>query len=108
MEVYLSPFLWLIFFPLICIIIFIIVFTQLIGKNIKIKKLPIGFSLLQPKGRAIQVEDGISERQPSIDIRRPRDWDSDVVIQVSCPSSFPNILCTSTFNHVFINCILVG
>ncbi|KAF3456353.1 hypothetical protein FNV43_RR01003 [Rhamnella rubrinervis] len=36
-----------------------------------------------PKGRAIQVEDGISERQPSIDIRRPCDRDSDVVIQIT-------------------------
>ncbi|XP_077240767.1 uncharacterized protein LOC143881539 isoform X2 [Tasmannia lanceolata] len=40
----------------------------------------------QPKGRAIQVERGISERQPSIDMRRPRHRDSDVVIQIAVHS----------------------
>ncbi|KAI9123168.1 hypothetical protein K1719_006057 [Acacia pycnantha] len=35
-----------------------------------------------PKGRAIQVEESMFERQPSIDIRRPRFRDSDVVIQI--------------------------
>eukprot|EP00268_Persea_americana_P001069 TRINITY_DN10318_c0_g1_i3.p1 TRINITY_DN10318_c0_g1~~TRINITY_DN10318_c0_g1_i3.p1 ORF type:complete len:1122 (-),score=271.25 TRINITY_DN10318_c0_g1_i3:329-3694(-) len=35
-----------------------------------------------PKGRAIQVEGGIGERLPSIDVRRPRYRDSDVVIQI--------------------------
>ncbi|XP_049936132.1 uncharacterized protein LOC116262695 [Nymphaea colorata] len=34
------------------------------------------------KGRAIQVEDGAGERLPSVDVRRPRVRDSDVVIQV--------------------------
>ncbi|KAG1338769.1 putative FIP1[V]-like protein [Cocos nucifera] len=37
--------------------------------------------LQMPKGRAIQVESGVSERIPSADIRRPRRLDSDVVIQ---------------------------
>ncbi|KAH7513473.1 hypothetical protein FEM48_Zijuj12G0203700 [Ziziphus jujuba var. spinosa] len=37
-----------------------------------------------PKGRVIQVEDGITERQPSADIRRrPRNRDSGVVIQIT-------------------------
>lgn len=35
-----------------------------------------------PRGRAIQVEDAIGDRQPSMDIRRPRYRDSDVVIQI--------------------------
>ncbi|KAF3783269.1 FIP1[III]-like protein [Nymphaea thermarum] len=34
------------------------------------------------KGRTIQVEDGAGERLPSVDVRRPRVRDSDVVIQV--------------------------
>lgn len=42
--------------------------------------------LFQPRGRAIQVEDAIGDRQPSMDIRRPRYRDSDVVIQVACVS----------------------
>ncbi|WCJ23314.1 FIP1 [Euphorbia peplus] len=36
-----------------------------------------------PKGRAIQVEDGSGERQSKMDIRCPRIWDSDVVIQIN-------------------------
>ncbi|KAL5541969.1 hypothetical protein UlMin_009679 [Ulmus minor] len=36
-----------------------------------------------PKGRAIQVENGIGERQPSFDLRLPRTQDSDVVIQIT-------------------------
>ncbi|KAK6254369.1 Pre-mRNA polyadenylation factor Fip1 domain - like 1 [Theobroma cacao] len=36
-----------------------------------------------PKGRAIQVEDSINERQPSMDLRRPRFQDSDVIIQIT-------------------------
>ncbi|XP_043726141.1 FIP1[V]-like protein isoform X2 [Telopea speciosissima] len=40
-----------------------------------------------PKGRAIQVEGGIGERQPSMDVRRPRNRDSDVVIQISVHDS---------------------
>ncbi|XP_028751744.1 FIP1[V]-like protein isoform X2 [Neltuma alba] len=39
-------------------------------------------SLSMPKGRAIQVEESMFERQPSMDIRRPRFRDSDVVIQI--------------------------
>lgn len=38
--------------------------------------------LYQQKGRAIQVAGSISERKSSMDIRRPLDRDSDVVIQV--------------------------
>lgn len=37
----------------------------------------------QLKGRAIQVEDGLGERQPSIDARLPVHRDSDVVIEVA-------------------------
>ncbi|KAL5700279.1 hypothetical protein ACHQM5_025744 [Ranunculus cassubicifolius] len=36
-----------------------------------------------PKGRAIQVDGGVGERWPSMDIRRPQIRDSDVVIQIS-------------------------
>nr|POE81025.1 fip1[v]-like protein [Quercus suber] len=36
-----------------------------------------------PRGRAIQVEDSTSERQPSTDLRRARTRDSDVVIQIT-------------------------
>eukprot|EP01018_Ginkgo_biloba_P009740 Gb_35382 [translate_table: standard] len=35
-----------------------------------------------PTGRAIQVEGGIGERLPSVDVRRPRLRDSDAVIQI--------------------------
>ncbi|XP_054806064.1 FIP1[III]-like protein isoform X2 [Prosopis cineraria] len=35
-----------------------------------------------PKGRAIQIEESKFERQPSMDVRRPRIRDSDVVIQI--------------------------
>lgn len=34
------------------------------------------------KGRAIQVEDGLGERQPSIDVKLPGHRDSDVVIEI--------------------------
>ncbi|CAI8610744.1 unnamed protein product [Vicia faba] len=43
-----------------------------------------------PKGRAIQVEDSVVERQPSIHTRRPRDIDSDVVIQIKVHGSPDN------------------
>ncbi|KAH0458932.1 hypothetical protein IEQ34_011746 [Dendrobium chrysotoxum] len=36
-----------------------------------------------PKGRAIQVESGNGDRIPSVDVRRPRNRDSDVVIQIT-------------------------
>ncbi|XP_017178918.1 FIP1[III]-like protein isoform X2 [Malus domestica] len=36
-----------------------------------------------PKGRAIQIEDSMVERQPSFDGRHPRSLDSDVVIQIA-------------------------
>ncbi|XP_048428205.1 uncharacterized protein LOC125471609 isoform X4 [Pyrus x bretschneideri] len=36
-----------------------------------------------PKGRAIQVEDSMVERQPSFHSRHPRSLDSDVVIQIA-------------------------
>ncbi|KAI3911750.1 hypothetical protein MKX01_029511, partial [Papaver californicum] len=40
-----------------------------------------------PKGRAIQVEGGIGERQPTMDVRRPQDRDSGVVIQIPMQDS---------------------
>ncbi|GAU45062.1 hypothetical protein TSUD_198500 [Trifolium subterraneum] len=43
-----------------------------------------------PKGRAIQVEDSVVERQPSIDVRRPRSLDSDVIIQIKVDGSSDN------------------
>ncbi|GAB4843016.1 hypothetical protein Ancab_012992 [Ancistrocladus abbreviatus] len=42
----------------------------------------IGGQLQLPNGRAIQVEDSNSERQPSMDVRRRRNRDSDVVIEI--------------------------
>lgn len=80
-------------------------------QSINLRKLPVGFSLLQPKGRVIQVEDGITERQPSADIRRrPRNRDSGVVIQVSWYFKFPSLslsLCSlgiiAIFHHVVTN-----
>ncbi|XP_020591439.1 uncharacterized protein LOC110032221 [Phalaenopsis equestris] len=36
-----------------------------------------------PKGQAIQVESGNGDRLPSMDVRRPRNRDSDVVIQIT-------------------------
>ncbi|PON64960.1 Pre-mRNA polyadenylation factor Fip [Parasponia andersonii] len=47
-------------------------------------------NISQPKGRAIQVEDGIGERQPSVDVWRPRTQDSDVVIQITLEDSSDN------------------
>lgn len=49
------------------------------------------FCLLQPKGRAIQVEDSAGERQPSMDVRRSRTRDCEV-IQVCCQFEFFLIL----------------
>ncbi|KAJ1383266.1 Pre-mRNA polyadenylation factor Fip1 [Sesbania bispinosa] len=43
-----------------------------------------------PKCRAIQVEDSVVERQPSIHVRRPRSIDSDVIIQIKVHESFDN------------------
>ena len=40
-----------------------------------------------PKGRAIQVEDSVFERQPSIHVRHRHDIDSDVVIQIKVQGS---------------------
>lgn len=37
----------------------------------------------QPRGRAIEVEGSVGERQPSMDVRRPRNRDTDVVIQIT-------------------------
>ncbi|KAA8527369.1 hypothetical protein F0562_034916 [Nyssa sinensis] len=43
--------------------------------------------LEMPRGRAIQVKDSITERQPSFNARRPLDLDSDVVIQITVQDS---------------------
>ncbi|XP_065863814.1 FIP1[V]-like protein [Euphorbia lathyris] len=55
-----------------------------------------------PKGRAIQVEDGSGERQSKMDVRRPRTWDSDVVIQINVQD--PGEICSGSsedkFDHV--------
>ncbi|GAV70856.1 Fip1 domain-containing protein, partial [Cephalotus follicularis] len=40
-----------------------------------------------PKGRAIEVEGSVSERQPSIDVKRARIQDPDVVIQIAVQDS---------------------
>ncbi|XP_020108113.1 FIP1[V]-like protein isoform X1 [Ananas comosus] len=61
--------------------------TPLIMENID-----NGFKgLAKPKGRAIQVESGIGERMPSIDMKRPRQWDSDVVIHINMEASEDNL-----------------
>lgn len=39
-------------------------------------------------GRAIQVGDSVVDRQPSVDVRRPRSIDSDVIIQVCTHTKF--------------------
>ncbi|CAM0872880.1 unnamed protein product [Alopecurus aequalis] len=44
----------------------------------------------KPKGRAIHVEGGVFERLPSADLWRPRQRDSDVVIQVNMTLSPSN------------------
>ncbi|KAK6944375.1 Pre-mRNA polyadenylation factor Fip1 domain [Dillenia turbinata] len=44
--------------------------------------------LLQPTGRAIQVETGYGERLPSIDTRPPRVRDSDAIIEIILQDSF--------------------
>ncbi|XP_057959226.1 FIP1[III]-like protein [Malania oleifera] len=43
-----------------------------------------------PKGRAIQVEGSSCERLPSMDVRRPRNRDSDVVIQIAVQDTMEN------------------
>lgn len=82
MEITFSPFSWIRY----SVVDFCTIFFVDTVQSINFKTLLVGLSLLQPKGRAIQVEDGISERQPSVDIRRSRNRDSDVVIQVCCYS----------------------
>ncbi|XP_022721866.1 FIP1[III]-like protein isoform X2 [Durio zibethinus] len=53
-----------------------------------LKRADRGERLLElPKGRAIQVEDSINERQPSMDLRRPHFQDSDVIIQITVHDS---------------------
>ncbi|XP_050216592.2 FIP1[V]-like protein [Mercurialis annua] len=55
-----------------------------------------------PKGRAIQVEDSTVEREPTINLRPPCTWDSDVVIQINLQDSDKN--CSGTkkeeFHHI--------
>ncbi|KAF5184101.1 Fip1 [Thalictrum thalictroides] len=52
-------------------------FSMVLNDTDRVRSLDI------PKGRQIQVEGSIGERQPSMDIRRPQNRDSDVVIQIS-------------------------
>lgn len=47
--------------------------------------------LIQPTGRAIQVESGYGERLPSIDTRPPRIRDSDAIIEVKVSAG--EVLC---------------
>lgn len=58
--------------------------------------------MFQPKGRAIQIEDSIIERQPSFDSRHPRSLDSDVVIQVCC-----HLNCLMDFLHLLYIMLLL-
>lgn len=58
---------------------------------------PVSGSLLShsskcevPMGRAIQVGDSVVDRQPSVDVRRPRSIDSDVIIQINVHGSSDN------------------
>ncbi|XP_010267959.1 PREDICTED: FIP1[III]-like protein [Nelumbo nucifera] len=58
------------------------------GISLPLKNTDGAVRLLEmPKGRAIQVEGGIGERRPSIDVRRPRNRDSDVVIEIAVQDS---------------------
>ncbi|KAJ4955327.1 hypothetical protein NE237_012110 [Protea cynaroides] len=59
-----------------------------------------GKRLEVPKGRAIQVEGGIGERQPSMDVRRPRNRDSDVVIQIAVHDSGDSAGSSEQEDHV--------
>ncbi|PKI52322.1 FIP1[V]-like protein isoform X1 [Punica granatum] len=47
-------------------------------------KLPARVRPPLPTGRAIQVENGLGERLPSIDTRPPRIRDSDAIIEIMC------------------------
>ncbi|KAG1371364.1 FIP1[III]-like protein [Cocos nucifera] len=57
--------------------------------------------LQMPKGRAIQVESGVGERTPSIDIRQPRYGDSDVVIQIAMDDCMKDVSipCVGELEH---------
>jgi len=57
--------------------------------------------IIQPKGRAIQVEDSIVERQPSIDVRRPRNRDFNV-IEVYTQSVYNNVCAVAACVFVVI------
>ncbi|XP_061358635.1 FIP1[V]-like protein [Gastrolobium bilobum] len=59
-----------------------------------------------PKGRAIQVEDSMFERQPSIDVRRPRSRDSDVIIQIKVLESSDD--CSGSGNSIVMDTSLEG
>ncbi|XP_015574772.1 uncharacterized protein LOC8258813 isoform X2 [Ricinus communis] len=50
--------------------------------------------------RGIQVEDSTAERQPTMDLRRPRTWDSDVVIQINVQDSNENCSGSNKEDHI--------
>ncbi|KAH1041329.1 hypothetical protein AAZX31_09G035200 [Glycine max] len=58
-----------------------------------------------PKGRAIQVEDSMVERQPSIDVRRPRNRDFNV-IEIKLLDSSDD--CSGSGNSTVMNASLEG
>ncbi|MQM05910.1 hypothetical protein Taro_038728, partial [Colocasia esculenta] len=62
------------------------------------RALLVGRWLLVASGKAIEVEGGSGERLPSVDIRRPRYQDSDVVIQIPVEYSDKDAK-TSTISH---------
>ncbi|MED6156784.1 hypothetical protein PIB30_017599 [Stylosanthes scabra] len=59
-----------------------------------------------PKGRAIQVEDNMIERKPSMDVKRPRNQDSDVIIQIKVHDSSDD--CSGSGNSIVMDGSLEG
>ncbi|XP_015959543.1 FIP1[III]-like protein [Arachis duranensis] len=59
-----------------------------------------------PKGRAIQVEDNMIERKPSMDVKRPRNQDSDVIIQIKVHESSDD--CSRSGNSTVMDASLEG
>ncbi|OIV95936.1 hypothetical protein TanjilG_27040 [Lupinus angustifolius] len=59
-----------------------------------------------PKGRAILVENSTVERQPSMDAKRPRSRDSDVIIQIKVLESSDD--CSGSGNSIAMDASLEG
>ncbi|CAL0300968.1 unnamed protein product [Lupinus luteus] len=59
-----------------------------------------------PKGRSILVEDSTVERRPSMDAKRPRSRDSDVIIQIKVLESSDD--CSGSGNSIVMDTSLEG